>query len=152
MRASIRVCPMRLVVFLIAVLAAATAQAAQMRFPAEGKHAFLFDLPAGWQSKPDAMGLLLIPPAAQQHAMVYIGIIANDSLRGGSLEAVAAYVAKPAGVADFDTKEPARITDQKGATHRGTAFYGKIVERRGFARRAKIVIIPLAPGIWAQAW
>ena len=40
------------------------AQAKELRFPNTGKHAFLVDLPKGWQTKTDARGgLLLIPPS-----------------------------------------------------------------------------------------
>ena len=139
---------------LLATIAAALpAQAAQLRFPKYGRYAFLVELPKGWRTKADAKGgLLLIPPADNQHAMVYLGLLVDESLRGKPLEAVAAAAAKSAGVEGFDKQEPARITAQNGAVHRGAAFYGKIPEKRGLARRAKIVIIPLAPSTWAQAW
>jgi hypothetical protein len=129
------------------------ASAAEFRFPQTGKHAFLVDLPRGWVTKPDAKGgLLLIPPATRQHAMLYLGIITDDALRGKPLEAVAAAAAKASGVETFDKQEPARITDAKGAVHRGVAFYGKVPEKKGRFRKAKIIVIPLADNIWAQAW
>src|SRR5450631_2992288 len=133
------------------------AQAAALRFPPTGKHAFLVDLPKGWQTKTDARGgLLLIPPSQSQHAMIYLGILVDDKLRGQPVSAVAAAAAKSAGVATFDKEEPARMTDPAGAVIRGTAFYGKIAEKipekRGLARKARIVIFPLEPNTWAQAW
>ena len=133
------------------------AQAAALRFPPTGKHAFLIDLPKGWQTKTDARGgLLLIPPSQSQHAMIYLGILVDDKLRGQPVSAVAAQVAKSVGVESFDKEEPARMTDSQGAVLRGTAFYGKISEKipeqRGLSRKAKIVIFPLEPNTWAQAW
>jgi hypothetical protein len=146
----------RLLVLLCLVAFAALpvrAGAAEFRFPQTGKHAFLVDLPRGWVTKPDAKGgLLLIPPATRQHAMLYLGILTDDTLRGKPLEAVAAAAAKPSGVTSFDKQEPARITDAKGAVHRGTAFYGKVPEKKGRFRKAKIIVIPLGDNIWAQAW
>jgi hypothetical protein len=72
------------------------------------------------------------------------------------VSAVAAAAAKSAGVATFDKEEPARMTDPQGAVIRGTAFYGKIAEKipekRGLSRKARIVIFPLEPNTWAQAW
>src|ERR1039457_1235877 len=134
---------MRRLVLLLCVLAAGAlpAQAAALRFPPTGKHAFLIDLPKGWQTKTDTRGgLLLIPPSQSQHAMIYLGILVDDKLRGQPVSAVAAEVAKSVGVETFDKEEPARMTDPQGAVLRGTAFYGKIPEKRGLARKAKIVI------------
>ena len=129
------------------------ARAAEMRFPKTGKYAFLLDLPRGWVTRTDAKGgLLLIPPAESQHAMLYLGILTDDNLRGKPLDAVAAQAAKPSGVESFDKQEPARITDAKGAVHRGTAFYGQVPEKKGHFRKAKIIVIPLADNTWAQAW
>jgi uncharacterized protein YhbP (UPF0306 family) len=88
--------------------------------------------------------------------MIYLAILVDDKLRGQPVSAVAAQVAKSVGVETFDKEEPARMTDPQGAILRGTAFYGKISEKipeqRGLARKAKIVIFPLEPNTWAQAW
>jgi hypothetical protein len=146
---------MRRLVLLLCVLAAGAlpAQAKALRFPQTGKHVFLVDLPKGWQTKTDARGgLLLIPPSQSQHAMIYLAILVDDKLRGQPVSAVAAEVAKSVGVETFDKEEPARMTDPQGAVLRGTAFYGNIPERRGLSRKAKIVIFPLEPNTWAQAW
>ena len=138
---------------LIAAAAALPAQAAEFRFPKTGKYAFLVDLPKTWRTKPDARGgLLLIPPAPSQHAMIYLGIIVDEKLRGQPVEAVAAASAKTAGVETFDKQEPARMTIPGGAVIRGTAFYGKVPERRGLYRKARIVVFPLEANTWAQAW
>lgn len=134
-------------------LAALPASAVEFRFPKSGTHAFLVDLPRGWVTKPDARGgLLLIPPTNAQHAMLYLGIITDDALRGKPLESVAAAAAKRSGVEGFDKQEPARITDAKGAVHRGIAFYGKVPEKKGRFRKAKIIVVPLGDNTWAQAW
>ena len=144
---------MRRLALLLLLIAALPAQARELRVPADGKHALIVDLPRGWVTKTDARGgLLLIPPAEAQHAMLYLAVTADDSLRGKPLEAVALQAAKSSGVEKFDKQEPARITDAKGAVHRGTAFYATVPEKHGFKRKAKIVIIPLAPKTWAQAW
>ncbi len=139
---------------LVSAFAHDAAIAKQVRFPATGKHGFTLDLPKGWHTKTDEKnGMLLIPPAVAQHAMVYVGFIADDALRGKPLDAVADKAGVAAGVKSFDKQEDARVTDAKGgALHRGTAFYGNIPEKRGHTRRAKIVIIPLEPGTWAQVW
>src|ERR1019366_6539396 len=151
--------PMRRLVLLLCVLAAGAlpAQAKALRFPPTGKHAFLVDLPKGWQTKTDARGgLLLIPPSQSQHAMIYLAILVDDNWPGQRVSAIAAPAAKSVGFEMFDKDEPARMTDPQGAVLRGTAFYGKISEKipeqRGLARRAKIVIFPLEPNTWAQAW
>jgi hypothetical protein len=145
---------MRRLVLLLCLLAVAwPAPAAPLRFPKTGAHAFLLDLPRGWQTKTDTRGgLLLIPPASHQHAMLYLAFTVDDSLRGAPLSAIATHAGNAAGVGAFDKEEPARITDAKGAVHHGTAFYGRIPEARGLYRRAKIVVVPLAPNAWAQAW
>lgn len=133
--------------------AVAAAPAKELRYPPDGKYAFTIDLPASWKTKTDTRGgLLLIPPAQQQHTFIYLGIINDEKSRGQTAEAVAADVGKIAGVKKFDKQEPARVTDAKGAVHRGTAFYGKLEGQRGLARRARIVILPLAPATWAQVW
>ena len=142
-----------LLIALIGAVAALPAPAKELRFPPAGKYAFLVDLPKGWRTKADAAGgLLLIPPTPSQHAMIYLGIIADEKLRGEPLESIAAQAAKAAGIEAFDKQEPARMTVPSGGVIRGTAFYGKIPEKRGLSRRARIVIFPLAPGTWAQAW
>jgi hypothetical protein len=142
-----------LLIALIGAVAALPAPAKELRFPPAGKYAFLVDLPKGWRTKADAAGgLLLIPPTPSQHVMIYLGIIADEKLRSEPLESIAAQAAKAAGIEAFDKQEPARMTVPSGGVIRGTAFYGKIPEKRGLSRRARIVIFPLAPGTWAQAW
>ena len=143
--------------FLLLVLLALIptfAVAKELRFPKVGKHGFALDLPKGWHTRTDEKsGMLLIPPAPTQHAMVYIGLIVDDALRGKPPDTVADKAGAQAGVKTFDKQEEARVTDAKGgALHRGTAFYGDIAEKRSLTRRAKIVIIPLAPNTWAQVW
>lgn len=146
--------PMRCLVLLLCFLAAALpAQGKELRVPKDGKYALLVDLPRGWQTRTDKLGgMLVIPPAARQHAMLYLGIVHDAGLRGATDAAVAAKVGRMVGVTGFDKQEPAHITDRRGAMHRGTMFYAKVPERRGYSRQAKIVIVQLAPDTWAQAW
>ena len=143
-----------LLLALIAVaLGALPAQAVELRFPKTGKHAFHIDLPKTWHTKTDARGgLLLIPPAAHQHALIYLSILVDDKMRGQPDSAIAEALGKTVGITAFDKEEPARVTDKAGAIHRGTAFYGKIPEKRGLSRKGKIVILPLEPNTWAQVW
>ncbi len=144
---------MRLVVLLVLLAAALPARAKELRVPPQGKFALIVDLPRGWQSKTDALGgVLVIPPAERQHAMLYLGIVQDADLRGASEAAVAAKVGRLAGVTSFNRQEPARITDRKGRVHRGIMFFGRVPEKSGRSRHARIVIVPLAPDTWAQAW
>jgi hypothetical protein len=138
---------------LIVLATALPAQAVELRFPKTGKYAFHIDLPKTWRTKADTRGgLLLIPPAANQHALIYLGILVDDKMRGQPDSAIAEALGKTVGIAAFDKDEPARVIDKAGAIRRGTAFYGKIPEKRGLSRRGKIVILPLEPNTWAQVW
>ena len=138
---------------LFCVFAALPAQARELRVPQDGKPALVLDLPRGWQTKPDKVGgMLLIPPAQSQHALLYLGILHDPELDGAMDVAVAAKVGRKVGVTGFDKQEAARLTDDKGAVHRGTSFYAKVPEKHGLWRRARIVIVPLGRTTWAQAW
>ena len=145
-----------LLALLVALAALAGAQAAELRFPPSGPHAFHLTLPKTWHSKTDARGgLLLIPPATQQHTMLYLAMLTDASLRaqddGNAAAQLAQQAAKTAGIALNDKRDPARVTGTKGATiYRGTAFYGRLPAKRGLARTAKIIIIRMAPDTWAQ--
>ena len=142
----------RICIFIL-LIGCSSGHAGALRFPQTGKHTFDIDLPKGWQTKTDARaGLLLIPPAQRQHAMIYLGILIDETLRGEPDQAVAAELGKTAGIKSFDKQEPARITDIRGAIHRGTAFYGRIPAKRGLSRKAKIVIVPLESNTWAHLW
>jgi hypothetical protein len=124
------------------------AHANEFRFPKTGKHAFRVTLLKGWRTKIDTRGgLLLVPPPPSQRAMIYIAILVDDKFRDQPDSAVAAEVAKLAGIQHIDSQSPARISDLKG-----TAFYGKIAKKQRFARTAKIVIVRLAPNTWAEEW
>lgn len=143
----------RLVLALCLVVAALPTPAKELRVPPHGKYSLIVDLPRGWQSRTDtAGGVLVIPPAERQHAMLYLAVVHDAGLRGASDATVAAKLARTVGVTGFDRQEPAHITDRKGVMHRGTMFYAKVPEKRGYSREAKIVIVPLAPDTWAQAW
>jgi hypothetical protein len=143
----------RLSIFLCLIgsmVLALPAQAERFRFPPTGKYAFRIDLPRGWTTKTDKLGgMLLIPP--NQYAVVYLSIIVDDKLRNQPNSVVAAKQAKIVGIESIDSHEPARISDGR-TIFRGTAYYGKMPEKRGFARKAKIVIIKLTPNTWAQVW
>ena len=143
----------RLVLLMLLLLAASPLEARELRVPADGKQALLVELPRGWQTKADADGgMLLIPPAASQHAMLYLGILSDPALEGAMDVAVAARVGRKVGVIGFDKQELARITDGKGVVHHGTTFTARVPEKHGMSRKAKIVIVPLGPHTWAQAW
>jgi len=141
-----------LLLALMGAVAAGGAHADAFRFPQTGKHAFKVELPKGWRSKTDGRGgLLLVPPYA--HALIYIGILANDKYRGQSDSAVAGEVAKIAGIDQIESQGPARISDPTGAVFfRGVAFNGRIPAKRGLVRKARIVLVRLQPNVWAQVW
>lgn len=139
---------MRRFILLLSVIAAAAlpAQADSIRFPKSGQHAFRVELPKGWKSTADKRGgLLLVPP--DNHAMIYLAILTGDKFRQATDSAVAGDAAKLAGIERIDSQAPAQISDRTG-----TAFFGELREKRGFARKAKIVLVRLAPDAWAQEW
>ena len=130
----------------VAAIAAVAPPAQAFRFPETGKHAFQVNLPPGWKTTVDTRGgMLLVPP--DNHAMVYIAILVDDTLRGQPISAVAEAVAKIAGIKQIERLEPAQLSDLPG-----TAFYGEIAVKPRYARQAKIVIVPLTPNTWAQEW
>lgn len=136
----------RLLFSLIAIAATLPAQAESIRFPNSGQHAFRFELPKGWKSTADKRGgLLLVPP--DNHAMIYLAILTGDKFRQATDSAVAGDAAKLAGIERIESQAPAQISDRDG-----TAFFGELREKRGFARKAKIVLVRLAPDAWAQEW
>ena len=141
--------------FLLLVLfafAASPAQSRPLRFPQTGAHAFTLDLPRGWNTTTDKRGgLLLVPP--ENHALIYLAILKDATLRGQPERAVVTQVAKIAGVEMEDKQAPERVTASDGARIiRGTAFYGTLPGKRGLARRARIALFKLDPNTWAQVW
>ena len=143
----------RLFVFLFLIaFAAPLAQAKPLRFPQTGEYAFSLDLPRGWNTATDKRGgLLLVPP--DHHSMIYLAILTDDSLRGQPDSAVAAKVARIAGIKMDGKQEPERLAGPDGIVrYRGTAFYGTLPAPRSLARRARIVLFKLAPDTWAQIW
>jgi hypothetical protein len=136
----------------VAIFAASPAQARPLQFPQTGAHAFRLDLPRGWNTSTDKRGgLLLVPP--ENHALIYLAILNDTTLRGQPERAVVTQVAKVAGIAMQDRQEPERITVSDGTRIiRGTAFYGTLPGKRGLARRARIVLFKLDANTWAQVW
>jgi hypothetical protein len=145
---------MRRLFLLVVLVVACTlpAQARQLRFPQDGAHAFRLDLPPGWRTSTDKRGgLLLVPP--DDHALIYLAIVTDNTLAGHPDSAVVRAVSQVAGVVMDDKQEPERITAADGARIiRGTAFYGTLPAKHGLARRARIVLFKLAPDTWAQVW
>jgi hypothetical protein len=140
----------------VAVLAFSSAGAAELRFPATGAKAFRLDLPKIWARRADAHGgLLLIPPAGEQRAMLYLALIVDDASRAdASLAAalrIAESAAKPVGILLDGSEAPARVTDPTGRTvFHGMAFTGTMPAKRGYARAVRMVILRVAPDTWAQ--
>jgi hypothetical protein len=128
---------------------AAAAQAAELRVPKDSPYAFHVTVPKGWHSKFDAFGgLLMIPPAPSQHAMIYLAVLKSEKYRNQSDSVVAADVARLAGVEKIESQKPAKISGRQG-----TAYFGIIVKKAPrYERRAKIVLLRLAPDTWAQQW
>jgi hypothetical protein len=145
------------VYFYLALMAAAawwapSASAKSFRFPESGPYAFTVDLPQGWQSKTDKRGgVLLIAPG--ERALLYLGIVKEEALRGKPERAIAEGLAKIAGIEHIENQGAARISDTNGTSlHRGTAFSGLMPAKHGLARKAKIIIFNVAPATWAQVW
>ena len=139
----------RFVLALTLIALAASAQAAELRVPKSGPYAFRVTVPKGWHSRYDALGgLLMVPPAASQHAMLYLAILTDAKYRGQPPSMVAAEVAKLAGIETIDSQKPATIAGREG-----TAYFGNIVKKAPrYERKAKIVLVRLAPDTWAQQW
>jgi hypothetical protein len=136
----------RLLLSLIVLAAALPARGESIRFPKLGAHAFQVELPRGWKSTADKRGgLLLVSP--DNHAMIYLSILTGEQFRGRPESAVAGDVAKLAGISQIEAQAPAQIADLKG-----TAYFGELREKKGYARKAKIVLVRLAPDVWAQQW
>ena len=136
----------RLLFSLIVIAFALPAQAETIRYPKLGAHAFSIELPRGWKSTTDKRGgLLLVSP--DNHAMIYLAIATGAQFRGRPENIVAGDVAKLAGIRQIEAQAPAQIADL-----RGTAYFGELAEKRGLARKAKIVLVRLAPDVWAQQW
>jgi hypothetical protein len=141
---------MRRLVLTLSLLAfAAAAHAAELRVPKTGAYAFHVTVPKGWHSRYDALGgLLMVPPASSQHAMLYLAILTDAKYRGQPASLVAAEVAKLAGIETIDSQKPAQISGRDG-----TAYFGNIVRKAPrYERKAKIVLVRLAPNVWAQQW
>ena len=131
------------------VALAAAAQAAELRVPKSGPYAFRVTVPKGWHSKYDALGgLLVVPPASSQHAMLYLAILTDEKYRGQPPSMVAAEVARLAGVDTIESQKPATISGRQG-----TAYFGSIVKKAPrYERKVKIVLLRLGPATWAQQW
>jgi len=140
----------------LGVLALTPARAAELRFPKTGAKAFHIDLPDNWRTRTDAHGgLLLIPPAGEQHGLLYLALIADDAVRAEAGIAGAARIAqaaaKPVGIVLDGSEAPARVTDpQERTVFHGMAFTGTMPAKRGYARAVRMVIIRVTPDTWAQ--
>jgi hypothetical protein len=160
MRRLIRLCLVTLfAAALTCALAAALAfapraQAEEFRFPKTGQHFFQVDLPKTWRATTDKSGGLLLVPPSPQHAMIYLGVLTDEKLRGKPLRAVATAIGKPAGVEMGGKEDDVRIAGPDGKiVRRGAAFFGDIPAKRGLrSRRARIAVFPLAPDTWAHIW
>jgi hypothetical protein len=133
----------------LAVIINTAAAAAELRVPKSGRYAFHVTVPKSWVAKYDTRGgLLMVPPAASQHAMLYLAVLTDQKYRGQSDSVVAAEVAKLAGIAAIDSQKPAQISGRDGI-----AYVGTIVKKAPrYERKAKIVLVKLAPDTWAQQW
>jgi len=137
-----------LLLFCLVAIGLGAAHASEIRVPKTGKYAFHVTLPKGWRTKTDTRGGMLLIPPYQERAMVYLAVLTDEKFRGQPDAAVAEDVAKIAGIETIDRQHSAQISNLNG-----TAFYGDIrAKRPGFVRKAKIVLVKLAPDTWAQEW
>jgi hypothetical protein len=128
---------------------AAAALATELRVPKDSPYAFHVTVPKGWHSNYDAFGgLLMVPPAPSQHAMIYLAVLKSEKYRNQTDSVVAADVARLAGIEKIESQKPAKISGRDG-----TAYFGTIVKKAPrYERKAKIVLLRLAPDTWAQQW
>jgi hypothetical protein len=139
----------------LVALLAAPAPAAELRVPKTGKYFFRVTPLRGFHTKTDTSGgLLLIPPASSQHAMIYVGIVSDDKFRGQGDAVAAAELAQRAAKAvgidkleKLESERPPQISDRAGL-----AFSGTIGAKPRYKRTAKIIIVRLEPGTFAQEW
>lgn len=146
----LRFCVLLLLACIVLPTSASDGRADPFRHPESGAYAFRGDLPKGWQSKTDKSGgLLLVAPG--ERSLVYLAVTTDEKLRGKPARTIADHVAAVAGIEQVADQGAARISDTDGGRiRRGNAFSGVMPGKRGLARRARIVIIPLAPATWAQ--
>ena len=117
--------------------------------PKNSPYAFHVTVPKGWHSKYDAFGgLLMVPPAASQHAMLYLAVLKSEKYRNQSdASSPPTSPASPASRA-IESQKPAKISGRDGI-----AYFGTIVKKAPrYERKAKIVLVRLAPDTWAQQW
>ena len=140
----------------LAALAFTPARAAELRFPKTGAKAFHIDLPDNWRTRTDTRGgLLLVPPAGEQHGLLYLALIADDAARAepglAGAARIAQSAAKPVDIVLDGKQEPARVTDpQERTVFHGMAFTGTMPGKRGYARAVRMVIIRVTGDTWAQ--
>jgi hypothetical protein len=129
--------------FVIGCLCTGPAQAEAIRFPKEGSPAFLISLPTGWSTHEDQYnGIQLLP--TDHRTLIYLSLVRDPQYTGKPLMDLALAIGKPSNITAFPKQEPAAVSGRSG-----TAFFGQMKNDKGTLLDVKMIIIPLAPDLWA---
>jgi len=129
--------------FMVSCLLAASAQAAEFRFPKTGADAFVINLPAGWTTHEDEYnGLQLLAPG--HRSVIYLSFVRDAQYTGKPLRDVALAIgAQPS--MKFSSRVEASVISGYG----GQTFFAEMTNDKGTPLDVKMAIIPLAQNLWA---
>ncbi len=129
--------------FIAACLLAASAQAAEFRFPKTGPDAFVINLPAGWTTHEDEFsGVQLLAP--DRRSVIYLSFVHDGQYTGKPLRDVALAIGAQPGM-KFSGRQEASIISGYG----GQTFFAQMTNDKGTPLDVKMAIIPLAQDLWA---
>jgi hypothetical protein len=129
--------------FMVGCLLAASAQAAEFRFPKTGPDAFVINLPAGWTThEDDFSGLQLLAPG--HRSVIYLSLLRDSKYTGKPLRDVALAIGAQPTMKFFGRVEASIISGYGGQT-----FFAQMTNDKGTPLDVKMAIIPLAQDLWA---
>ncbi len=126
-----------------ACLLAASAQAAEFRFPKTGPDAFVINLPTGWTTHEDDFnGLQLVSP--DHRSLVYLSFVRDGQYTGKPLRDVALAIgAQPS--MKFSSRQEVSVISGYG----GQTFFAQMTNDKGTPLDVKMAIVPLTQDLWA---
>ncbi len=129
--------------FIAACLLAASARAAEFRFPKTGPDAFVINLPAGWTTHEDEFnGVQLLAP--DRRSVIYLSLLRDSKYTGKPLRDVALAIGAQPNM-KFSGRQEASIISGYG----GQTFFAQMTNDKGTPLDVKMAIIPLAQDLWA---